>query len=73
MSEKRVYWSEEDQCYVGWLPNCGDCCHGNLEDEVWKQLKVIAEEWEKINLLDRTKVMREKMGRSSTDCEHLTC
>jgi len=71
MSVKKVYWSDEDQCFIGWLANCGDCCHGNTEDEVWKQLKVIDEEWEEINLVDRAKIMREKMGKSQSDFARL--
>lgn len=71
MSEKKVFWSPEDQCFVGWLENSGNCCHGDSEDDVWKQLKVIAEEWEEINLIDRTKLMREKMGKSQSDFARL--
>lgn len=43
---KLVRWSEEDNCFVGSLPDiCGDCCHGKDEVEVYKQLRNIAEDW----------------------------
>jgi len=43
---KIVEWSEEDQCYVGSIPGwIGRCCHGNDEEEVYRQLGRILEEW----------------------------
>ena len=43
---KIVEWSEEDQCYVGSIPEwIGKCCHGDNEEEVYRQLCRIVEEW----------------------------
>lgn len=43
---KKVRWSDEDNCYVGSLPDlCGDCCHGATPEEVAVQLTEIAEDW----------------------------
>lgn len=40
---KVIYWSDEDNCYIGSLPEiCGNCCHGGTEAEVLQQLDVIA-------------------------------
>ena len=40
-----VYWSEEDQCYVGSCPDlCGPCCHGDDEAAVYRDLCQIVEE-----------------------------
>lgn len=39
---KVIYWSDEDNCYIGSLPEiCGNCCHGGTEAEVLQQLDVI--------------------------------
>lgn len=43
---KIVEWSEEDQCYVGSIPGwIGKCCHGDNEEEVYRQLCQILDEW----------------------------
>lgn len=43
---KIVEWSEEDGCYIGSAPPLiGRCCHGDTEEEVYKQLAVIVDEW----------------------------
>jgi predicted HicB family RNase H-like nuclease len=43
---KIVEWSEEDQCYIGSIPGwIGKCCHGNNEEDVYRQLCQILEEW----------------------------
>ena len=43
---KIVEWSDEDQCYVGSIPGwIGKCCHGNKEEDVYRQLCQILEEW----------------------------
>lgn len=43
---KYVFWSDEDECYVGTIPDlCGECCHGQKEDDVYRQLLVIHDEW----------------------------
>lgn len=41
-----IFWSEEDGCYIGSLPDiCGNCCHGETIEEVSVQLTEIAESW----------------------------
>jgi len=43
---KIVEWSDEDQCYVGSIPGwIGKCCHGDNEEEVYRLLCQILEEW----------------------------
>jgi len=43
---KLVRWSEEDRCYVGFVPGwIGDCCHGADEAEVYRRLCEIVDEW----------------------------
>ncbi len=43
---KWVRWNEEDSCFVGSIPDlCGDCCHGDTEIEVFRQLLEIESEW----------------------------
>lgn len=40
-----IEWSQEDNAFVGSAPPLiGQCCHGNTEAEVAKQLKVIVED-----------------------------
>ena len=43
---KVVAWSEEDQCYIGYLPGLvfGGCCHGEDEKAVFAELCEIVEE-----------------------------
>lgn len=39
---KVISWSDEDNCYIGSLPEiCGNCCHGDTVEDVAKQLAVI--------------------------------
>jgi predicted HicB family RNase H-like nuclease len=39
---KVVEWSQEDACYIGSAPPLiGQCCHGDTEEEVYRQLAVI--------------------------------
>lgn len=41
-----IYWSAEDGCYIGSLPEiCGPCCHGNSTEEIHAQLDTIALDW----------------------------
>lgn len=41
-----IYWSTEDNCYIGSLPEiCGFCCHGDTAEELIPQLDAIALEW----------------------------
>ena len=43
---KIVEWSDEDQCYIGSIPGwIGKCCHGENEEDVYRQLCRILEEW----------------------------
>ncbi|MBI5142803.1 MAG: toxin-antitoxin system HicB family antitoxin [Nitrospirae bacterium] len=52
---KIVEWSNEDNCYVGSIPGfLGSCCHGDDEQEVYRQLGVILEEWIEIHESDGT-------------------
>jgi predicted HicB family RNase H-like nuclease len=39
---KVVEWSEADGCFIGSAPPLvGQCCHGDTEEEVYRQLAVI--------------------------------
>ena len=39
---KVVEWSEEDGCFIGSAPPLvGQCCHGDTEEDVYRQLAVI--------------------------------
>ena len=43
---KIVEWSDEDNCYVGSIPGwIGPCCHGDDEEDVYRQLCLIIDEW----------------------------
>jgi len=43
---KIVEWSEEDRCYMGSVPGwIGQCCHGDDEAEVYRELCAIVDEW----------------------------
>lgn len=43
---KVVEWSEEDRCFIGSAPPLiGPCCHGTREEDVYRQLRGIVEEW----------------------------
>ena len=44
---KVVAWSEEDECYIGYLPGLvfGGCCHGDDEKAVFAELCEIVDEW----------------------------
>ncbi len=43
---KLVEWSEEDQSYIGSIPGWIDeCCHGEDEEKVYKELCQILDEW----------------------------
>lgn len=43
---KVVEWSEEDRCYIGSAPPLiGQCCHGDSEEDVYRQLAAIVDEW----------------------------
>jgi uncharacterized protein YdcH (DUF465 family) len=38
-----IDWSDEDKCFVGWLSECGMCCHGDTSEIVFNQLAEIHE------------------------------
>jgi predicted RNase H-like HicB family nuclease len=43
---KIVEWSDEDQCFVGSAPPIiGQCCHGESQAAVMKQLTAIVKDW----------------------------
>ncbi len=43
---KIVEWSDEDKCYIGSVPGWLDqCCHGDDESKVYKELCTIVDEW----------------------------
>ncbi|MBK1792178.1 helix-turn-helix domain-containing protein [Persicirhabdus sediminis] len=43
---KLVRWSDEDQCFIGSIPDlCGDCCDGESQKEVYLQLLDIEGGW----------------------------
>ena len=49
-----VEWSEEDHCFIGYCPGIvGPCCHGDDEDEVYRELRQIVEEWLEFEKLDK--------------------
>jgi predicted HicB family RNase H-like nuclease len=51
---KIVEWSEEDQCYIGSIPGwIGRCCHGDNEEDVYRQLCQILDEWIEIYKNDK--------------------
>ena len=46
---KIVEWSDEDNCYVGSVPElCGPCCHGDDKETVYRELCEIVDEWVEI-------------------------
>jgi len=50
---KLVEWSDEDACYVGSIPGfLGPCCHGDNEENVYKELIKILDEWVLIHQKD---------------------
>ncbi len=43
---KIVEWSEKDNCYIGSVPGwIGNCCHGENEEKVYKELCQVVDEW----------------------------
>ncbi len=43
---KLVRWSEEDHCYIGSVPGwIGDCCHGDDEEAVYREICKVVDEW----------------------------
>lgn len=61
---KIVEWSEDDKCYVGSVPGfIGPCCHGDNEQEVYKQLCKILDEWIEIHRTDDLPLPDETASR----------
>ena len=43
---KLIEWSEQDRCFIGSAPPLiGPCCHGADEQQVFRQLVRIVDEW----------------------------
>lgn len=48
-----IRWSDEDNCYIGTLPDiCGDCCDAPTAAEVATTLDIIAEDWVETSLAE---------------------
>lgn len=48
-----IRWSDEDNCYIGTLPDiCGDCCDAPTASEVANLLDTIAEDWVETSLTE---------------------
>ena len=61
---KIVEWSDEDQCYIGSIPGwIGKCCHGDNEEDVYRQLCQILEEWIEIYEEDEMPLPRSISGK----------
>lgn len=46
---KVVEWSDEDRCFIGSAPPLiGQCCHGKTEEEVYRQLCQVVDDWIKL-------------------------
>jgi len=62
---KIVEWSDEDNCYIGSIPVfLGPCCHGNNEQEVYKQLCKILDEWIEIHESDQIPLPEETTNKN---------
>ena len=60
-----VEWFEEDQCYSGSVPCLiGVCRHSDDEQDAYRQLCQIVDEWIKINEVDGRPLPVESAGRS---------
>ena len=61
---KIVEWSDEDNCYIGSIPGfLGPCCHGDNEQDVYKQLCKILDEWIEIHENDQIPLPQETIGK----------
>ena len=57
-SVKIVYWSDEDQCFVGVCPSLfGGGVHGTNEVEVYQELGQVVAEWEAYDRRPGVKVL----------------
>lgn len=47
--EKIVYWSDEDECFIGICPEFfGGGVHGDDPEAVFRELLVVVDEWREI-------------------------
>lgn len=61
---KIVEWSDEDNCYIGSIPGfLGPCCHGDNEQEVYKQLCKILDEWIETHESDQIPLPEETISK----------
>jgi predicted HicB family RNase H-like nuclease len=61
---KIVEWSDEDRCYIGSAPPLiGQCCHGDDETKVMKELAQIVAEWIEIYAEERWPLPEPTAGR----------
>jgi predicted HicB family RNase H-like nuclease len=61
---KIVEWSDENQCYVGSVPGwIGACCHGEEEENVYKELCKIIDEWIEIYQKDGMPLPASTVGK----------
>ena len=51
-----IDWSDEDKCFVGWLPECGMCCHDADPNALFNQIESIYESFNDNEVLHREKV-----------------
>ncbi len=62
---KIVEWSDDDNCYIGSIPGfLGPCCHGHDEQEVYKQLCKILDEWIEIHERDQIPFPEETANKN---------
>lgn len=61
---KVVEWSEEDRCFIGSAPPLiGPCCHGKNEEEVYRKLREIVEEWVDLFNKEQKKLPEPSSGK----------
>ncbi len=57
---KIVEWSDEDNCYIGSVPGwLEQCCHGDDESKVYKELCNIVDEWIDIYNIEAIQLPKE--------------
>ena len=62
---KIVEWSDEDGCFVGSCPGViGPCCHGG-DEEVYRELCRIVDEWLEIARREDGALPRPTVGRDA--------
>ena len=68
VNAKIVYWSDEDQCFIGVCPSLfGGGVHGDDEVKVYRELCQVVAEWEAYNRRSkRKKGVRRYGARSRT-------